>query len=264
MKLRNNIFAAFTLVELLVVIAVISILASLLLPALAKAKQSADSAVCKSNLRQIGIGLQLYLGDFQAYPTDGLVGLVNFTGENRHTNADDNIFSGVFYKGRPSVFQCPSFNKIPGTYSDDAQRSYGWNYTGITYANSGLGLAEAKSSQHADYLPLKENQIVNPTAMIASGDCLVETWTATKGSTVLKMAIPSQAFGPQVDYSLVIAFGPGSEINYKKRHCDRFNISFCDGHVENFRRVELYGVKTDSALARWNNDHKPHQELVGY
>ncbi len=53
----------FTLVELLVVIAVIAILAALLLPALAKAKASAQSAACKSNLRQLGIALTIYLGD---------------------------------------------------------------------------------------------------------------------------------------------------------------------------------------------------------
>jgi len=57
--------AAFTLVELLVVIAVIAILAALLLPALAKAKASAKCAACKSNLRQLGIALTMYVGDNQ-------------------------------------------------------------------------------------------------------------------------------------------------------------------------------------------------------
>jgi len=60
--------AAFTLVELLVVIAVIAILAALLLPALAKAKASAKCAACKSNLRQLGIALTMYVGDNQKYP----------------------------------------------------------------------------------------------------------------------------------------------------------------------------------------------------
>src|SRR5437016_6216192 len=69
-SLRLNV-RAFTLIELLVVIAIIAILASLLLPALSQAKTAARAAKCKSNLRQMGIGLALYLSDHQAYPNFG-------------------------------------------------------------------------------------------------------------------------------------------------------------------------------------------------
>jgi len=61
---RRNFGRGFTLIELLVVIAIIAILAAILFPVFSQAKEAAKKATCLSNMRQIGMSMFLYIGDF--------------------------------------------------------------------------------------------------------------------------------------------------------------------------------------------------------
>src|SRR5439155_15215621 len=101
---------AFTLIELLVVIAIIAILAAMLLPALSKAKDRAKRTNCLSNLRQLGLGTQMYAGDYNGHFEIDTRGAPPNTWIN---GADD--LSWLYPRYVPSLdaFVCPgSFNHV--------------------------------------------------------------------------------------------------------------------------------------------------------
>jgi prepilin-type N-terminal cleavage/methylation domain-containing protein/prepilin-type processing-associated H-X9-DG protein len=127
---ENNCFAdacsrhmAFTLVELLVTVAVIGILASLLMPALSAAKRKADSTRCVSNLRQLGIAARVYADE-----NDGLLPRVRDSGQFQ-TNAASSLPTiqqvlAPNLHGARDVFKC-SADKA-GVFAREGS-SYEWN-----------------------------------------------------------------------------------------------------------------------------------------
>jgi len=110
---------AFTLLELLVVIAVITILAALLLPAVSRAKESGRAAACISNLHQIGIALQLYVQDNN--------NRLPFMRDKSLTTTNDLPSPDVVltnYLGNFRVLKCPSdFQRL----FESTGSSYYWN-----------------------------------------------------------------------------------------------------------------------------------------
>ena len=108
---RGNLGRAFTLIELLIVIAIIAILAALLLLALGKAKESAQSTKCASNLRQIALSVFVYADEHEdTFPDQPGDGRPVLAGGGDGKNYYD-LLTPVLEN--PHVWDCPAANLIP-------------------------------------------------------------------------------------------------------------------------------------------------------
>jgi prepilin-type N-terminal cleavage/methylation domain-containing protein/prepilin-type processing-associated H-X9-DG protein len=95
---------AFTLIELLVVIAIIAILAAILFPVFAQAREKARQTACLSNMKQVGLGLQMYTQDY-----DETLPPANTVSNFGEPNALPNFLGAIIpYTRNRNVFYCPS------------------------------------------------------------------------------------------------------------------------------------------------------------
>jgi prepilin-type N-terminal cleavage/methylation domain-containing protein/prepilin-type processing-associated H-X9-DG protein len=266
----------FTLIELLVVIAVIALLAALLLPALGRAKETANSAACKSNLRQLGLALNLYVDEFQAYPGGppffggitleapgpvserGLVWLAPFVSADIVSRRSDGTIEGLRFEVGTTVFHCPAKRMealgaeigsggnsgnagMPGWFQSTRVRPYGYGYNALGTlqkppAEASLGLGPVFS--HGAILQVKATGVRSPSDMIGIADSV------------------GRSLGYVHPYSTSQGARPETVGDI---HRAGANAVFCDGHVEYATQSE-WTEASSAARRRWNNDNEPHPE----
>ena len=221
----------FTLVELLVVLAVIAILAAMLLPTLGRGKARAQTAVCANNLRQLGIAFQLYLHDnvdvfptssphsgLGAQPEDWVWWQVEAVNAGSFTMRDPKHGSVIQHLGQyqPRLLRCPTDRAADQRealwLSDPGVEQYFYSYS--LNAHGDTGMASFISRDRALIALNKHASIRNPAGkiMLAEEKGAVDDGP---GSAVLDDGrwLP-----------------PGYPLT--SRHSKHANVTMADGHIE--------------------------------
>ena len=218
---------AFTLIELLAVIAIIAILVAMFLPVLAKGKLSAQRAECESNLRQLGIATQLYWDEnsgncFQWIYNATNGGQTYWFGwlQSDSTAEGQRAFDlsvGVLfpYLGGSDVRLCPALYATPAQFKlkgDGVIFSYGYNKSLSPAANN--------------LPPVNMNKVKRPT----------ETALFADAAQINDFQAPASPDNPMLEewYYLDVNTNFTSSSYYPNghfRHSQRANVVFCDGHV---------------------------------
>ena len=219
----NNLRAAFTLVELLVVIGIVALLIAILLPALSVARANSRAVACLSNLRQMAVAAQAYCNDNGGRYPVAYWAAVNdpiYTGFNwdftivRDVSANTTVVRpGLLWQGAGDarglgVQQCPAYEPPAGSDGGDP-------YTGYNYNTSGVGHGQFESIP----APVKAGQVRRASEVALFGD------GEYYGGPDKFMRSPFPTAGDA-------SFADRAAGTQAFRHRGRTNVAFVDGHGE--------------------------------
>ncbi len=215
---------AFTLVELLVVVAVVAILAALLLPALSRSKGSAWRADCASNLRQLGLASLLYWDDygglcFQWYygaTNNGQLYWFGWLGNGVEGQRPLDLSAGVLfpYLADSKARLCPALNYALSQFKLKARVpvcSYGYNSILATDGSTASPNISRLRRPTEMALFADAAQVNDFQAPASRSNPMLEEWYYLDNPT----NSPSANYYPHGHF----------------RHLQKANVAFCDGHA---------------------------------
>ncbi len=135
----------FTLIELLVVISIIAVLLAILIPSLSKVREKVKDTACRSNLKNVGLALLMYLDayDRKLPPANSANGFLWYDAAGnpfRPNNANGNTYWGIYYYDyigkNTKIFGCPSLQRVP----EGLIYTYGNQDPARVIQNAGFGL----------------------------------------------------------------------------------------------------------------------------
>ena len=212
--------SSFTLIELLVVIAIIAILASMLLPALSQAREKARAISCTSQMKQLGLGMTMYVDDSRDRFPKMYHAQTGFQGCLR-TDYRYWVDSVYEYTGKnKEIFACPSRNGwsgSPALFSWDFI-AYGYNYY---YLGSPYGSQPGTNG-------VTHSQIKSPSETLLFADSKGRTNGSTAG-----------AYGNYIYSGQACCDGRPAYYRTTDCHNQRVNITWVDGHCTSLRYAQI-------------------------